>query len=465
MPFKYNPPTRKTCSVCEEIAKESLNPIVDNHSGKASSANNFPFHNWYNFVLGYSPEFPEYLINKENITSKHLVVDPFMGTGTTNVLCKEKNIESIGLEANDYFINVAKTKLTWNIDLKKINKISIELLEKVKNHLSKIDFEINDDKLNSDLFSDVMVKTKKKSYKTISNKRPIELLEKYLCDRPYTKLQVIQNSIFKIVSKEDIEILNFFNLALSSIIVPSSNISYGPGFGVKKPKVDVDVFKLFEKKVSRMMLDLEEIKDSKNKNTKFKIIHGDSREMSKYLAPNSVDFMITSPPYPGDHEYTKHTKLELIFEDHAKTLKEFRVIKKRMLTGSTTNIYKEDNDREYVKDNLLITQVTDLIQERLIEDNATSGFEKLYTKLVWEYFGGMAMVFKEALQLLKKGGKFSLLVSDSHAFKMVHIRTAFILKDIALKEGFSNAEIELWQNKKSTSHKYNLREEILTVTK
>ena len=136
-----------------------------------------------------------------------------------------------------------------------------------------------------------------------------------------------------------------------------------------------------------------------------------------------------------------------------------------MLVGSTTNIYKECNDRVHVAGNPLIADVTNEIQRRLEYDGATSGYEKLYTKLVWEYFGGMAIVLSEALKVLKDGGKFSLLVSDSHAFKMVHIRTAVILKDIALKLGYSEGSIELWQHKRSTSHGYNLREEILTLTK
>ena len=258
---------------------------------------------------------------------------------------------------------------------------------------------------------------------------------------------------------------NFFHTAFSSIIVPVSNISYGPGFGVRKARNDYNVFGLFEQKVNRMLGDLDKVKDKECVKTPFKIIHGDSRRLSGYLAEASVDHMITSPPYPGDHEYTKHTKLELMIEHNVVSKEDFRVIKKRMLVGSTTNIYKECNDRIHVEGNPLIVEVTDEIQRRLEHDGATSGYEKLYTKLVWEYFGGMALVLSEALKVLKPGGKFSLLVSDSHAFKMVHIRTAVILKDIALKLGYSNGLIELWQHKRSTSHGYNLREEILTLTK
>jgi hypothetical protein len=151
--------------------------------------------------------------------------------------------------------------------------------------------------------------------------------------------------------------------------------------------------------------------------------------------------------------------------DFATDIQEFRVIKKRMLRGSTTNIYKEDSDGDLVRDITSIKVVTDEIDRRLKEDNATSGFEKLYTKLVWEYFGGMYRVFKEAKESLKPGGKFVLLVSDSHAFKMVHIETAEILAEVAVKAVLVKPHVELWQHKGSTSHKYNLFEEVLTVEK
>jgi DNA modification methylase len=175
--------------------------------------------------------------------------------------------------------------------------------------------------------------------------------------------------------------------------------------------------------------------------------------------------MITSPPYPGDHEYTKYSKLELILDDLAGSLSDFKTIKQRMLRGSTTNIYKDDSDGDLVRDIESINAVTLEIDRRLREDGATSGFEKLYTKLIWEYFGGMYRVFEDSWKVLKPGAKFSLLVSDSHAFKMVHIKTAELLEEVAMKAGFVNCRIDLWQYKISTSHKYKLLENILTIEK
>ena len=213
-----------------------------------------------------------------------------------------------------------------------------------------------------------------------------------------------------------------------------------------------------------MGLDIKNL-ENKSRSCNSEVSLFDSRKLDDLYDKNSIDYLITSPPYPGDHEYTKHTRLELMFNEIANSVQEFRVIKKRMIRGSTTNIYKEDFDRKFVKDFESIKLITDLIDKRLKEDNATSGFEKLYVKLVWEYFGGMSIHFQKTLKVLKPGGKYFLLVGDSHAFKMVHIQTAKILSEIALSIGYSGAEIILWQNKFSSSHKYLLREDILVLTK
>ena len=40
-----------------------------------------------------------------------LVLDPFMGSGTTGVACKKLNREYIGIDNNKEFINLSKKRL------------------------------------------------------------------------------------------------------------------------------------------------------------------------------------------------------------------------------------------------------------------------------------------------------------------------------------------------------------------
>lgn len=446
MAFTYHAPTRTTCPVCEELEKKrKIKPIIDTIDGRASSSNGFPFHDWYNFVLGYTPTFPQYMIDREKMTSKDLIVDPFGGSGTTQIVCKYNKIPSVGIDANDFMIFASTQKLKWDLDIECFRRIKVELIPRIEDAMSQIDFA-NDD----------LVERLAEEY------WPENMDKRYLSKKPVIRIRIVKELIDAICVDEDQH--KMFSFALSSILVPVSNVNYGPGFGVRKPKDDVDVLGQFVSKLEMIEKDIEKVEEEQ-KNTPANAILGDSRNISKYVGANTVSLMITSPPYPGDHEYTKHSKVELIFNEMAGDLISFRTIKKRMIVSSTTNIYKENNARELVEDNQSIKEITDEIQKRLDEDNATSGYEKLYTRLVWEYFGCMKQVLEECLKVLKPGGKIALLVSDSHAFKMVHIQTAEILKEIGEEIGFSRSEIVLWQLKNSTSHKYQLRENILILEK
>lgn len=458
MAFKYHPPTRSECTVCDDLQKERQSPIIK-ANGNASSANGFPIHNWYHFVLGYSPEFPNYIIKKENITRDNHVLDPFVGAGTTLVCCKFIGVPSYGLDANDYFVDVSRGKLDWTIDLNLVKKVRDQLLAAIYREFEGIDFEENEG-------SQLRLISKDPSGSTASEyaraNRPVMIDSRYISDRPFVKSHIIKKLIDKQVKDQSAKRL--FDLAISATLIPSSNIKYGPGFGVTKPKLDADVLGIFKDKINRMIADLENVPDH-TRRVISEVKLGDSRKLCSYYDANMFDYIITSPPYPGDHEYTKHTRLELLFMNYANDLPSLRRIKERMIRGSTTNIYKNDADGDNIKEFESIKNVTNLIEKRLAEDGATSGFEKLYTKLVREYFGGMQRVLSEALTVLKRGGKFVLLVSDSHAFKMVHISTASILAEIGLKTGYKSFEMELWQDKISTSHKYHMRENILTLIK
>ena len=140
MAFSYHKPTRDFCEVCAKLEQTEQDvPLINTFDGKASSANNFPFHNWYNFVLGYAPDFPLYIIKKYGIKKGDIILDPFMGTATTNVVAKSLGIESLGVEANDFFIGVGNAKMNWDVDVSLIEKMKSDILASVERKLQKID--------------------------------------------------------------------------------------------------------------------------------------------------------------------------------------------------------------------------------------------------------------------------------------------------------------------------------------
>ena len=57
-----------------------------------------PVHDWYRFVLSFPPHLVREYIKKFSICKEDVVLDPFCGTGTTNVECKKHGIPSIGIK-------------------------------------------------------------------------------------------------------------------------------------------------------------------------------------------------------------------------------------------------------------------------------------------------------------------------------------------------------------------------------
>ncbi|MDQ3820145.1 MAG: site-specific DNA-methyltransferase, partial [Acidobacteriota bacterium] len=305
MPFKFNPPTRTHCSLCGELHEADVTkPVIDSHNGKASSANNYPFHNWYNFVLGYSPEFPNYMIRREGMNETNHILDPFMGSGTTLVCCKALGISSQGIDANDFMVEAARVKLNWDISVAEVSRYRDLVLGQCEKALACYDWS---EKMQAVAANQQMSLPSRSeeghSYQTIvQQRRPEMLLPKYISDKPLAKIYLIHDCIEKLIVEDQIRKL--FDLALSSIILAVSNIRYGPGFGVTKPVDDKDVLGIFAAKLNRIVADLSSVNEKQRK-TKACVALGDSRTLSNYFEDNSTDMMITSPPYPGDHEYTK----------------------------------------------------------------------------------------------------------------------------------------------------------------
>lgn len=74
----------------------------------------------------HSTQKPERLLERiiEASTAKgQLVLDPFMGSGTTGIICKKMNREFIGMEKNIEYFKIAK---------KRINGLSHELKDENK---------------------------------------------------------------------------------------------------------------------------------------------------------------------------------------------------------------------------------------------------------------------------------------------------------------------------------------------
>src|SRR3989344_4893051 len=57
-----------------------------------------PVYNWFYYKEGFAKELVDKLIEMFNLQKGQVVLDPFCGSGTTLVACKESGINSIGMD-------------------------------------------------------------------------------------------------------------------------------------------------------------------------------------------------------------------------------------------------------------------------------------------------------------------------------------------------------------------------------
>jgi hypothetical protein len=402
------------------------------------------FHQWYRFVLSFPPHLVQEYIERFELKKGDILFDPFCGTGTTIIEAKLKGLRGLGIEANQMAYFASSVKSDWTID-------PDELMNSSK-RIAEIAVErIQSSKLLHDLPEE---------------QREL-LLENSISPLPLHKSLILRDTI----NKTKTDLMKHQNLALAaSTVRHASNLHFGPEVGVSRTKKqDADV-------VSDWLSTIEIfVHDLKNFVPKFgiqssNVIWGDSRNLVNYLNDtknNRIDAVFTSPPYPNEKDYTRTTRLESVLSGFIRNKTDLRNMKQKLLRSNSRNIYKHDNDDYFIAHHPEVTRIAETIEAKRIAMGKTSGFEKMYHKVVRQYFGGMARhleSLKPFLNSSRKGGAMlGYVVGDQASFLQVPIPTGKILADIAVSLGYELVAVDLFRTRFATVTKKNMNEEVVVL--
>ncbi len=252
------------------------------------------------------------------------------------------------------------------------------------------------------------------------------------------------------------------SLALAKAVVSSiSNLRFGPEIGVGHIKTDSPVIEPWLAAVGRMVADLRRLRD---RDSTTAVVHrADARQVMAYLEPNSIDGIITSPPYPNEKDYTRTTRLESVLLGFLNDKAELKALKQGLMRSNTRNVYKRDDDDQWVLDYPEIQRIANDIEARRIELGKTSGFEKLYGRVTKLYFGGMARHLAALRSILRPNAHLAYVVGDQASYLRVMIRTGQLLADIGTRLGYEVETIDLFRTRFSTATKAELREEVVVL--
>ena len=410
-------------------------------------------HDWYRFVLSFPPHLVRDYIERFGLSEGSCVLDPFCGTGTTLVECKRLGVNSVGLEANPMPWFATNTKVDWRPQPDALLKHAEKVAGAAEEILAKDgipDFE------DLPLFPGNLTTLQLR-------KLPVELGKLILANSvsplPLHKTLVLLESLDK---HSDERFGAHERLALAKAIVSDiSNLHFGPEVGVGKPKKDASVIAAWLKRVTAMAQDIANL--TENNYGYANVYRADSRNTSTVLAPNSVDAVITSPPYPNEKDYTRTTRLESVLLGFTKSKADLRSVKHDLVRSNTRSVYKTDTDHLLVKGHSEIQRIAEAIEDRRIALKKTSGFERLYSRLTTLYFGGMHRHLADLRKVLKPGAQLAYVVGDQASYLRVMIRTGQLLADIAESLGYEVTGIDLFRTRLATATGEQLREEVVLL--
>ena len=371
-----------------------------------------PIHRWYPFVEGYSKEFIKSIIDEVN--KKDLVcLEPFSGSGTTSLELQHNNIPCYSFEINPLMYIIAKVKLENDYDL---NKVEI-WHDFIQNNRAII---------NADL------KTVFSTLYEEDNK------EKWNYDKAVgLAVQKLKTSI-SLVKEEKYK--NLFFVVLSSILLDVSNL-YRNGKCLSYKKnwkginlSEADVFKKFDDKMDKeIKIDIQSIKKSKQNNRDI-LFNEDSRVGIETKVPdNSIDLVITSPPYLNSRDYTDTYMLELKTLGLTSSYEAVRNLREKTFRSHVQIKWEDDESINNRTLNNTLKLLKGCSKEQDIWNSSILDMVRLY-------FVDMKKIFHVLYKKVKIGGRIYFNVSNSAYFNVM-INTLEICAEIAESEGFNVIEI------------------------
>jgi DNA modification methylase len=414
-----------------------------------------PIHGWFTYPAGFSYKAVEHTIDLEKlIPGVDTIYDPFMGSGTTNIVAKTKGINSVGVEAHPFVHFITTTKINWDIKHEDV----LSSIEAIKTNLFKAKYPQNPAAFFKKEFPELIMK----------------------CFLPETlfELLIIRNSIKQLPVSNDTK--DFLKVALICVLRDVSIAATGwPYIAPNKIKITSMSKKgadTYFKKTLKMFGDFQEIKaKSTNIKSEHSIILGDSRKTEKEIESNSISHIFTSPPYLNNFDYADRTRLEMYFMGDANNWADIsEKIRTKLVTSATTQISRTDVKykfkEDFIKDcpkvhEVLSKAVLELAAMRLIK-----GGKKSYDLLVTGYFNDLYDILKENYRVLKPNSKAIYILGDSAPYG-VHIATDELIGKIGKCVGFKNYKIEVlrlrggkWASNPQR-HSVPLKESVVTLFK
>lgn len=381
-----------------------------------------PVHRWFRFSAGFSAEWAESLIGTLGVTA---VLDPFAGSGTTLLAAERQGVASFGVEAHSFVARVAGAKLQ---------------------HVADVDAFVE--------FAKSMRRTAAEQSGEV-HQYP-ELIRKCFEDEALRSLDSLRRAWQRQSDSSPASQLTW--LALVSILRQVSHVGTAPWQYVlpqKRKRAPAEPFTAFEGAVRQMAADMRASRGWSGPRPN--LIAGDARTC-RGVPDQSVDAVITSPPYPNNYDYADATRLEMCFMGEIAGWGDLHEsVRKHLITSCSQHWSERTLDIGTALARSALEPIRGEVERvcaELGEVRLNKGGKKSYHLMVASYFADIGEVWHALRRVCCPGSQVCFVIGDSAPYG-VYVPVVEWTNSLAEAAGFRPLRFEKtrdrnikWKNRK-----------------
>lgn len=439
----------------------SVLEVADTFSRQSVSyqlSKNDILHSWLKYKEGFSADLVHLLLDEMGAASGDLVMDPFMGSGTTALVCQTRGIDSIGYDimpTSTVSINAKAFALKYNLAEIRQMVAEIQSLAMPGTYSKTTPF----------------VTITKHAYPKDTEKY-LAFISEWRDASPYSPEAKNLLTLCIINSLERISYTAKSGQYLSwdsrSIKIQETNRkreSKGqsplPAKRVRKTIADAKGAILAELK--HVISDISFVQEHPTEHAPASIVYKESSALYELprLPDGILKGVITSPPYCNRYDYTRTYALELAYLGVGEeALKELR---QTLLSCTVENRSKVDDLKEYycslgqserfeyidekIKENPAFAEIMSALRTRLEHGDLNNNG---VVRMVEGYFTELAFLYAELYRLCKKGSCVAF-VNDNVRYGGEVIPVDFLSSSFAEQFGFKTKKIYTLKQQKGNS--------------
>jgi DNA methylase len=395
-------------------------------SGTFADNVKLPVHRWFRYSAGFSAEWVQRLVQER---SPSAVLDPFAGSGTTLLAAQAAGAMAYGFESHPFVARIASAKAHWDQGGQQLIAATRLIVEEAMRQPARIDGA------------------------------PDLLLKCYTAEA-LAQLHALRDAYVLLAPKLEPAIAELAWLGITSILRACSFVGTAQWQYVlpnKRKARSIDPLTAFSLKISEMVADMNLLRSGGTRSDARVALH-DARIRSHDLPDNSIDLVVTSPPYPNNYDYADATRLEMTFWGEIRGWGDLQdAVRHYLIRSCSQHATAERLDLDSLLADPFVQVIANELSavcRELAVVRQTKGGKKAYHTMIAAYFCDLARVFRALRPPCADRSTLCFVVGDSAPYG-VHMPVEEWLGHLALSAGFRSFRFEKlrdrnikWKNRK-----------------